>query len=448
MKNAVRLQTSLRGRVPALLLCCLALMAVAPPARAQKIDDFDKQRGQMMLEQVKNDIKSNYYDPTYHGVDLEAAFKAASEKIKGAQSNGQIMGIIAQTMMGFDDSHTFFIPPQRQAITDYGFEVSVVGDDVLVTKVKEKSDAEAKGLQVGDRVLLVDTYQPVRDNMWKLVYLYYALRPQPGMHLTVLSPAGAQREYDVLAKVTDRKRMDLTSYVDYLTLVQQSEREDRERKGSHRTTELGDLFIWKMPEFNLAPSEVDALMDKAAGHKTLLIDLRGNPGGYEDTLLRVIGNLFEHDVKVGAVQERKKAKPLLAKTRGAQAFKGQLIVLVDGGSASSAEILARVVQLEKRGGGIGDRTAGAVMGAQQYSHEVGVTTAAFFGASVTVQDVRMNDGKSLEKTGVTPDELKLPTGADLAAKSDPVLAYAAKLAGVTIEPAKARALFPELKTKN
>jgi carboxyl-terminal processing protease len=443
MKFAQRPHASLRGRVPALLLCCLAL---AGAARAQKVDDFDKQRGQMMLDQVKNDIKSNYYDPTYHGVDLEATFKAANEKIKSAQSNGQILGIIAQTMMSFNDSHTFFIPPQRQAITDYGFEVGVVGDDVYVTKVREKSDAEQKGLKTGDRLLLVDSYQPARENLWKLVYLYFALRPQPGMHLALLTPAGEQREFDVLAKVTDRQRTDLTNYSDYMQLVRQSERDDRTRKSSHRTNEFGsDLFVWKMPQFNLAPDEVDALMNKAAGHKALLIDLRDNPGGYEETLLRVIGNLFDHDLKVGDVQERKSTKPLMAKTRGAQVFKGQLIVLVDGRSASSAEILARVVQLEKRGTVIGDRTAGAVMGARQYSHEVGITSAAFFGTSVTVQDVRMNDGKSLENTGVTPDEIKLPTGADLAAKSDPVLAYAASRVGITLDAAKAGALFPELK---
>jgi len=443
--NPVLLAKALVHRLP--LLCVFSVFSIVT-VQSQTLGSYEKQRGQMMLDQVKADIKNNYFDSNFHGVNPDTVFKEASEKIKNAQSNGQLLGIIAQAVMSLDDSHTFFIPPDRQASTDYGWEMQVIGDDAFVSKVKEKSDAEKKGLKIGDQVHLVDGFQPARSNLWKLNYLYYALRPQPGMHVTVSSPGAQPREMDILAKVETRKPIDLTNYADYMDLVRNSQNEDAKRKKSHRFQELGaDLLVWKMPEFDLEIDEVDRLMSRAKGHKALILDLRGNPGGYEETLLRMIGNLFDHDIKVGDLQRRKDTKPMIAKSRHENAFNGQVIVLVDSGSASSAEILARVVQLEKRGSVIGDITAGAVMRARIYDHELGVTKAAFYALSITDADVRMGDGKSLEKTGVTPDEIKLPSGADLANRSDPVLAYAAKLAGVTIDAAKAGALFPPLKDK-
>jgi len=414
---------------------------------AQGASGYEKSRGQMILDQVKSDIKSNYFDPNFQGVNLDNNFKEAAEKIKSAQSPGQIMGIIAQAVLNLGDSHTFFIPPQRQADTDYGVDLQVIGDDVYVVKVKDKSDAAAKGIKVGDMVHLIDGYQPARVNLWKLIYLYYALRPQPGFQIAVQSPGGEPRQLEILATVKDRKRIDLTSYVDFMDLVRESQNDEKERKNSHRLQEINDLLIWKMPAFDLSADEVDGLMDKVGSHKKLILDLRGNGGGFEETLLRLIGNLFDRELKVGDIQRRKEMKPFVAKSRGDKAFTGELIVLVDSISASSAEILARIVQLEKRGTVIGDRTAGAVMRARVYQHEVGVTSAAFFAVSVTDADVKMNDGKSLEKIGVTPDEIVLPTGADLAAKRDPVLSRAASLMGVTIDAEKAGSLFPELKQK-
>ena len=70
------------------------------------------------------------------------------------------------------------------------------------------------------------------------------------------------------------------------------------------------------------------------------------------------------------------------------------------------------------------------------------TLSYFFGVSVTDADVIMTDGKSLEHVGLTPDEVVLPTAADLAYGRDPVLSRTAELLGVKISPADAGKLFP------
>jgi C-terminal processing protease CtpA/Prc len=385
-------------------------------------------------------MKKNYYDPNYHGMDIEARFRVSDDKLKQASSLGQLWGIIAQTLVDLKDSHTFFVPPQKQDRTDYGWQMQMVGDHCYVVAVKPESDALAKGLKAGDEITSIDGRVPGRDNLWLIQYLYYALRPQPGMHLMVKDPAGQSRQVDVLAKIRIGKQIiDLTGN-EIWNVIREEQNENRLHR--HRYVESDDLLVWKMPEFDMTRDQVDNAIDKAKKRKNLILDLRGNQGGYEETLLRLIGNLIDHDVKVGDLKRRKEIRPMLAETRGKGGFSGKLVVLVDSRSGSAAELLARVVQLEKRGSVIGDRTAGGVMRAKEYPHETGIDIIVPWGVSITDADIIMTDGKSLEHVGVTPDEVRFPTAADLAAQRDPVLAYAASLLGITISPEKAGGFFP------
>ena len=424
-------------------IALLALLLVSPLAIAaqQKVEAKDRERGLVMLSKIKDELKKNYYDSNFRGMDVDARFKVAEEKIKQATSLGGIITTIAQALIDLDDSHTFFMPPSRTTRTDYGWNMRMIGDRCFVIDVDKGSDAEAKGVKPGDEILEAGGYKIDRSSLWKFLYLYGSLRPQPGIRVSLRSPNGEQRQLDLLAKQTREK--------DVVNLLQQHESLELIRR-SWKQSELvrdrfksfgDDLLVWKMNDFDLTDSEVDDAMAKAKKHKALIIDLRGNGGGWISTVTRIISNLFDHDVKICDIKARKENKPLLAKTRGDKIFTGKLTILVDSGSASASEILARTVQLEKRGTIIGDQTAGAVMASRQYWDQVGFDYVVYFGVSITVWDLIMTDGNSLEHRGVTPDELRLPSAEDLVAKRDVVLAHAASLAGVSLAPVDAGKLF-------
>lgn len=411
-------------------------------AAAQQVTNFDRDRGRIMLDVIKNDIRKNYYDPTFHGVDLDARFKTAEEKINQATSIGQIFGIIAQAVIDLNDSHTMFYPPPRASRTEYGWQMQMIGDACYVVAVKPGSDAEAKGLKVGDRIHRIDGIMPAKENLWKIQYLYYSLRPQPGMRLIAESPGQQPRQLDVMAKVEQgRRQIDLTNDIDYMELIRDIESEGRLR--AHRYYEMGeDALIWKMPGFNLSQQGLDDMMGKVKKRNSLILDLRGNGGGDVDMLLRLIGYLCDHDVTVGEMKRRKESKPLIARTQGKRAFAGKVVVLIDSDSASCSEILSRVLQMEKRATIIGDHSMGAVMVSKIYQHKLGNDTVIFYSSNITDADLILSDGKSLENVGVTPDEVLRPTAEEMASRRDPVLSRAAAILGLKIGPEKAGSMFP------
>ena len=167
----------LRIRVGALLIVfnsCLVFTGVQP-IRAQSFGSQDRDRGSTMLKIIKEDISKHYYDPTFHGIDLDARFKLAESKIKLTKTNAEVFGVIAQVLLDFSDSHTTFIPPQRQSSIEYGWLMKMFGDIGYITEVKPHSDADAQGLKSGDQVLSIDGIRPTRANTWIFYYLYYRL---------------------------------------------------------------------------------------------------------------------------------------------------------------------------------------------------------------------------------------------------------------------------------
>jgi len=407
------------------------------------MSSYEKDRAEGILQIIANDIKKHYYDPKMHGIDWDAKVEQAKNEIRSDTSFNMAMARIAATIDLLNDSHTFLVPPQHAFRLDHGFQYQMVGNRCFVTQVRPKSDAEAKDVKPGDQIVTLNGFNVGRDTLWKMQYAFTVLRPQPALRLGLQDPAGSGRELLIAAKMKQEKLVkDVTGEDggDIWDILRDAEQEDHLTRA--RDVEYGDdLMVLKIPEFVFSYSEIEHMVSRARKFKTLVIDLRGNPGGSVDTLKYLVGGVFEKEVKIADRVGRKESKGEIAKPMH-NPFTGKLIVLIDAGSASAAELFARLIQLEKRGTVIGDLSSGSVMESKHYNERMGTDTVIFYGASITEWDLIMADGNSLEHKGVSPDELLLPTGGDLQAGRDPVLAHAAGLAGVKLSPEDAGKVFP------
>ena len=395
--------------------------------QAAQLSSFDRGNCLTMLKLIKEDLTKNYFDPSFRGIDVDKTFTEASDRIKRATNVGEASAILADTLLRLDDSHTKFYPPERLTRVDYGWAAKMIGDVPFVITVKKGSDAEKKGLAVGDRILAWNRFEPSRANLWQINYVYRHIRPQQLQRLVIRKPDGTERSIDIESQVQERPAGSLEDLI--------RESDDAYRTPFEFEKAVGDTLVVAMSSFG-DPKQVARFMKKARDYKNLVLDLRGNGGGLVVSIDMLVSWCFDRDVKIGVEKTRKAEEPEVAKGRK-DAYTGRIVVLIDSRSASASEVTARVMQLEKRGTVIGDRSAGAVMTSLFFSHTLGqdlygIGSVAFFGTSITVGDLRMSDGNSLEKVGVTPDETVLPSGADLAAGRDPALARAITLLGGTM----------------
>ena len=405
---------------------------------AQSLDRIVKGQAKDILKAVKVAIKDDYFDGTYRGMDIEARFKLAEEKIDSATSIGQAFGIIAQAVIELNDSHTRFYPPSRAGSVEYGWRMQMVGDKCFVTAVKPKSDAESKGLKVGDQILQIEGFKPSRKELWKINYYYNLISPRTNLTLKVLGPdETTPRDLVVDSKVTFSKaRLTLEDLIREIEL-------DTSGGIIHRFIRVGNTSVWKMPSFSIDPAQIDEIMQgRLRNSYNLIIDLRNNGGGYVTTMERLAGYFVEQDTEIAALKGRKPMKPMLAKTAGKDVYKGKVIILIDANSGSASEVLARFLQLQKRAVVIGDRSAGAVMQSRSVPMKLGADSIIPYGMSITNADVIMPDGTSLEHAGVTPHIELIPTGADLLAGRDPILSTAFKLLEQSVSPEDAGKMFP------
>lgn len=140
---------------------------------------------------------------------------------------------------------------------------------------------------------------------------------------------------------------------------------------------------------------------QAQGINGMIIDLRGNGGGFLDEAVNLTGLFIDQGPVVQIKSTTNKSEGLHDKDRGV-AYEGPLLVMVDRYSASASEIFSGAIQDYGRGLVIGERTFGKGTvqrltplqnSSRKISSELKLTTAQFF---------RIN-GESTQHKGVIPN---------------------------------------------
>ena len=283
--------------------------------------------------------------------------------------NEIVYGAIRGMLQRLDDRNTTFLEPSiaeldREARTGIyggiGALVNLSESQALeIVRVFKGSPAEQEGIRAGDQVIAVDERSIVGLSLDEMVAL-------------VRGPAGSEVKLTVVRSgVEDPFEVAVTRAQIEIPLV------ESRMIGS-------DIAYINLTQFDGTATEqlakeIESLL--ARNPKGLILDLRGNPGGFLDEAISV-ADLFLDEGVVMYERERDGAEDAYRSDSGDLAEEIPLVILVDAGSASASEIVAGAVQDLGRGTLIGTLTFGK--GSVQRTHtlsdnsEMRVTVARWF----------------------------------------------------------------------
>jgi carboxyl-terminal processing protease len=319
----------------------------------------------------------------------------------------RVYGAIRGMLNTLDDDYTSFSEPSiaeiRRTDASGSFEgigafVTMNEEDILeIVQTFKGSPAENAGLQPGDQVLAVDGESIVGYGIYEAITL---IRGPEGTEVVLTITRADEGPFDV--KMI-RARLDIP-------IVESEILEDN----------IGyvSLFEFSSQATSRLEKAIEELFEQGA--TSLILDLRGNPGGFLEQAVQV-SDLFLDEGLI-LIERRSDGEDLeFRSTDDGVAQTVPLVVLVNGGSASASEIVAGAIKDRGRGTLVGETTFGK--GSVQLLHtlsdgaELRVTVARWF---------TPND-HALHGEGLTPD-IEVPfTQDDVEAGRDPQLERAVEL---------------------
>ena len=339
-------------------------------------------------------------DSAYANVEL---FNQVLEKVHNEYVNGtnmtyhQLVYSALKGMVGSLDPHSEFLDPDDyQELEDdtegqfggLGLVVQMKDSYVTVISPMDDSPGVRAGILPGDRITKIDGQgvdQFASDE--RLEDAVKMLRGDPGtkVTITVQRPStGASKDYtlkraiiltDMVKDINNKKEFPL----------------DADKVGYVRITEFGD---------NTGDELESALRKmKAQGVEGLIIDLRGNPGGLLDEAVDVCQKFLPRGQLVVSTEGRDPRENSVRRAEGkGDELKGEpIVVIVNFGSASAAEIVTGCLQDLHRAVILGEKTFGKGSVQSIFPFDDGsalkLTTAKYYTPSHRV----------IHEHGITPD---------------------------------------------
>ena len=276
---------------------------------------------------VLSHIKNNYVDPVQKQPLVEDAIRGMLESL-----DPHSVYISADEIKQMNE-------PLEGNFEGIGIEFNILRDTIVVVSAISGGPSEAVGLRAGDKIIRVEgrdmtgeelTNQDVIDN----------LRGEKGTQVEVTVVRRGAPE--PLQFTITRDEIPLYSVV------------------AHHMVDARTGYI-KVTRFAATtPREFSDAMDKleARGMQRLILDLRGNPGGYLDAAIKLSDEFLQNDKLVVYTEGRARPRREYRASRKGHFESGKLVILIDEGSASASEIVSGSVQDWDRGLIVGRRSFG------------------------------------------------------------------------------------------
>ena len=246
------------------------------------------------------------------------------------------------------DPHTTYIPAKEMVSVEeemrgnfggIGVQFSIQNDTVMVVDVISGGPSSKLGIMPGDRIITVNDTSLVVKGL-KNEKVLSKLRGEKGTIVNV----GIKRKGFKAPIAFSITRGDIPIYsVDVNYMIDAT-------TGYIKVSRFGEQTY---EEFMEGMKALDQ-----QGMKNVIVDLRGNPGGYLNAVIKMVNEFLDKGELIVYTQGNAQArKTFQADSRGAYRDKG-IIVLVDDFSASASEIFAGAIQDNDRGWIIGRRSFG------------------------------------------------------------------------------------------